>query len=64
MNSHQNLAYKLAELEQRFEKHDEEIQAIFEAIRQLLQTPKKDERKIGFRVKERLGIYRIRHRKY
>lgn len=35
--SNKELAHKLAELERRIEKHDVEIKAIFEAIRQLME---------------------------
>ena len=58
MLSHENLAGKLAELENRLEDHDEQIQAIFEAIRQLIESPEKSARKIGFEVKERAAPYR------
>ena len=42
------LAIKLAELERKVEGHDTEIQAIFEAIRQLVQPVEKTKRRIGF----------------
>jgi hypothetical protein len=42
------LAHKLRELEHKIEKHDAEIQAIFEAIRQLMKPPASPHRKIGF----------------
>lgn len=45
---HKELAHKLSELEKRVENHDHEIEAIFEAIRQLMEIPKKSKRKIGF----------------
>lgn len=48
LSTHKELAYKLIELEKKIEKHDVEIQAIFEAIRQLMTPPKKPKRKIGF----------------
>ena len=35
LSTHKELGRKLAELEQRLENHDKQIQAIFEAIRQL-----------------------------
>jgi hypothetical protein len=41
LDSHAELARKLADLEKRFESHDEQIQAIFEAIRQLMAPPDK-----------------------
>lgn len=36
---HRDLAQKIAELEGKFEQHDERIEAVFEAIRQLLLPP-------------------------
>jgi hypothetical protein len=50
--AHRELAKKLAELESRLEDHDEKIDVIFEAIRQLMAPPEKKRRKIGFEVKE------------
>lgn len=51
LSSHTALSNKLKELEQKYEKHDEEIQAIFTAIRKLMATPysfPKPKRQIGF----------------
>ncbi|MDD5085507.1 MAG: ORF6N domain-containing protein [Candidatus Omnitrophica bacterium] len=48
LSNHKELAYKLEELERRIEKHDEDIQSIFEAIRQLMVPPVKPKRHIGF----------------
>lgn len=49
LSTHKELAYKLRELEGKMEKHDGEIQAIFEAIRQLMTPPAEPpKRKIGF----------------
>ena len=48
LSTHKELAYKLSQLERKIEKHDEEIQAIFEAIRQLMIPPEKSKRQIGF----------------
>ena len=39
--THKELSRKLADLEQRIEGHDEQIQAISEAIRQLMAPPDK-----------------------
>jgi hypothetical protein len=39
MATHKELAFKLAELEERLEGHDEQIQNVFEAIRQLMTPP-------------------------
>jgi len=56
--SHKELRRKLADLEQHVENHDEKIQTIFEAIRQLMIPPdKKDKKGIGFTVKERRKQY-------
>ncbi|MCK4467409.1 MAG: ORF6N domain-containing protein [Desulfobacterales bacterium] len=57
ISSHDKLARKLAELEQHLESHDEQIQAIFEAIRQLMAPPETKKKKIGFIVKERRAAY-------
>ena len=51
ISTHKELAYKLKELETRIGKHDEDICAIFEAIRQLMAPPpEKPKRHIGFRT--------------
>jgi hypothetical protein len=46
--THKQLARKLAELENRIEEHDEEITALFEAIRRLMEPPDKPGKPIGF----------------
>src|SRR3989440_4784766 len=43
---------KLAQFEKRVGKHDEKIDTILEAIRQLMAPPEKPKRKIGFHVRE------------
>ena len=48
LSANKELAQKLRELEQRIEKHDTEIHAIFEAIRQLMAPLEKPKRSIGF----------------
>ncbi|MFC1816287.1 hypothetical protein ACFL0M_10180, partial [Thermodesulfobacteriota bacterium] len=55
--SHERLAKKLAELEHNLENHDEQIKAIFEAIRQLMKAPEKRVKKIGFTIKEKQAAY-------
>ena len=47
LSTHKELAEKLAELEAKVSKHDKEIQAIFEVIRQLMAPPL---HAIGFRA--------------
>ena len=46
MATHKELAFKLVELEERLEGHDEQIQNIFEAIRQLMTPPERERKKI------------------
>jgi hypothetical protein len=53
------LAQKFSELERRVGKHDEEIAAILEAIRQLMAPPEKSRREIGFHVREKAPRYRV-----
>ena len=48
LSTNKELAQKLAQLERKIEKHDEEIKLIFDAIRQLMAPPEKKKRKIGF----------------
>ena len=48
LSTHKELVHKLNELERKFEKHDTEIQSIFEAIRQLMSPSTPPKRRIGF----------------
>jgi phage regulator Rha-like protein len=49
ISTHKELAHKLSELEYRIEKHDGEIKAIFNAIRQLMVPPHEEKKpRIGF----------------
>jgi len=48
---HRDLEDKLKELERKSERHDTDIQGIFEAIRQLMTPPDPPKRKIGFHNK-------------
>jgi hypothetical protein len=58
LDTNRELARKFGELERRVGKHDEEIAAILEAIRQLMAPPENPRREIGFHVRERAGRYR------
>jgi phage regulator Rha-like protein len=50
LSTHKELVHKLNGLERKFEKHDADIQGIFEAIRQLMAPPpEKSRRLIGFK---------------
>jgi ORF6N domain len=62
LETNRELARKFSELEQRVGKHDEELTAILEAIRQLIAPPKKARREIGFHVREKAPRYRVRKR--
>jgi hypothetical protein len=49
--THKELAHKIAELERKFQDHDSQIQAVFDAIRSLLAPePAPAKRRIGFRA--------------
>ena len=53
--THKELAEKIAELERRYQKHDSQIEAVFDAIRQLIQPkPVPPRRRIGFPAAELL----------
>ena len=57
MATHKELAFKLIELEELLEGHDEQIQNIFEAIRQLMTPTEPPKRRIGFEAKETAAPY-------
>ena len=58
--AHKQLAGKLAELEGRITGHDEALQNLFEAIRQLIEPPLPENRKqIGF-MRETSPPYRVK----
>lgn len=57
LSSHKELARKVEELERRIGAHDQQIQAVFHAIRQLMTPPEPKKRKIGFLVKEGAAKY-------
>lgn len=46
--SNAELAHKLSELERKIGRHDEEIKAVFNAIRELMKPPESKRRQIGF----------------
>ena len=48
ISTHKDITYKLSQLERKTERHGEEIQAIFKAIRQLMDPPEWPKRRIGF----------------
>jgi hypothetical protein len=63
LESNRELARKFSELEERVGKHDEDIAAIIEAIRQLIAPEIKPRREIGFHVRESPPRYGKRRRR-
>ena len=62
--NNRELSDKLAELERKVGAHDQQIQGIFEALRQLMMPPSESERReIGFHIKEEAVVYRINHKR-
>lgn len=50
LTTHRELAEKIAELENKYRQHDDKIQAVFDAIRELIEPPQvSPKRRIGFR---------------
>ena len=62
LDVNRELARKFSDLEWRVDKHDEDIAAILEAIRQLMAPPEKRRPEIGFHVREKAPRYRVRKR--
>ena len=58
LETNRELARKFAELEKQVGKHDAEIAAVIDAIRQLMAPPEKPRREIGFHVREKAPRYR------
>src|SRR4030042_467400 len=54
LSTHKELAYKLAALERKLQNHDESIQSLVTAIRQLMAPPEPEppKKRIGFLVEE------------
>lgn len=48
IKSHRELAGKISEIESKYNKHDTQIQAIFKALRKMIEEPVKPSKKIGF----------------
>ncbi len=56
---HKDLARRLEELERKYNAHDHEFKIVFEAIRELMKTPEKPKRRIGF-LEEPKSVYKAR----
>lgn len=52
LSTHKELTYKLAQLEQKLQNHDDSIRSLMVAIRQLMTPPEQKRRPIGFRPGE------------
>jgi hypothetical protein len=50
LGTHRALAQKLSEFERQVESHDSHIRSLFEAIRQLMESPTPKSRRIGFKT--------------
>ena len=57
LQTNAELARKLAALEAKYDAH---IKVVFDAIRELMATPRPQRRPIGFRVEEAGPVYRLR----
>lgn len=57
MTSQKEVARKLVELEKHLQDHDEQIQTIFTAIRQLMAPKEAPKKRIGFHLKEKRAAY-------
>lgn len=63
LETNRELAQKFSQLEKRVGKHDDEIAAIIDAIRQLMAPPEAPRREIGFHVREKAPRYGTRGRR-
>jgi len=54
--THKELAQKLVELEKRLMGHDQQIRAIFDAMRQRMTSPEPPRRRTGFTLREGLTL--------
>jgi hypothetical protein len=59
LDSHKDLARRLEDLERKFNSHDDQLKAVFNAIKQLLKEPEKPKKRIGF-LEESKGVYRVK----
>lgn len=62
LETNRELAKRFSELEKRVGKDDEEIDAVINAIRQLMAAPEKTKCEIGFHARETAPRYRARRR--
>ena len=55
--ANKDFARRLGELERKFNAHDHQFQAVFDAIKELMKAPEKPKRRIGF-LEEPRAVYR------
>ena len=60
LSTQKKLERKLSELERKIEDHDDSIQTVFEAIRELVTPPEQPRTRIGFEIKEGRAAYNKR----
>jgi hypothetical protein len=60
--ANKDFARRLEELEKKFDTHDAQFQAVFDAIRELMTEPEEPPRRIGFTAEEPKALYRIKRR--
>jgi hypothetical protein len=58
--ANKDFARKLEELERKFNAHDAQFHAVFDAIRELMNVPEKPKRRIGFLAEESKAVYRAK----
>ena len=56
--TNKDFARRLEELERKYNAHDHQFQAVFDAIRELMKVPEKPKRRIGF-LEETRAVYRV-----
>ena len=49
LSTHKDILLKLEQLEKKVNKHDDDIQLIFSALKQLLNQPNPPRKKIGYK---------------
>ena len=48
LSTHKEVLQKLDELERKYQRHDDQIKVVFDAIRKLIEAPARPEPRIGF----------------
>lgn len=59
LSANKDFAQRLEALERKFNSHDYQLKAVFDAIKQMMKEPEKPKRKIGF-LEEPRGVYKTR----